>query len=119
MMLVTSTVRRLVVVVVYYHISAMSSKQRIMVLLYEVLSNEDALADKPIAILFNKLDLVGDPQTTLHIFYNILRIDDLKNKNNTWAKLVLLSGTALDTSCNSGSVKTACDWIVDSGLLQY
>jgi GTPase SAR1 family protein len=93
--------------------SDMGSLASSLVLLYEVLSNETALKEKPLAILFNKLDLVGDPQTTLNVFYNTLRIDDLISRSSTWKHLVLLSGTALDIN---GSAKAVRDWILDSQL---
>ena len=68
------------------------------VLLYEILSNREFIIKKPIAILFNKLDLVGDPRVTLPIIYNTLRIDDLLRRNKDWSRLVVLAGSSLDVS---------------------
>ena len=64
-----------------------------LVLLYEVQACRQTLEGKPFAILFNKLDLVGD-RNSIAIVYNVLRIDDMLD-NEADGGLVLLSGSSL------------------------
>jgi GTPase SAR1 family protein len=71
-----------------------------LVLLHEVLSNRLSLLNKPFAILFNKIDIVSDP-STIAVFYNVLRIEDLQNENCDALNIVLLSGSSLGSNSSA------------------
>ena len=64
-----------------------------LVLLYEVLANRRHFRNKPFAILFNKVDLVCDPNS-IAVVYNTLRIGDLIEDENDLTT-VILSGSSL------------------------
>ena len=75
-----------------------------LVLLHEMLSNKATITGKPFAILFNKMDLVGDP-STVAVMYNLLRIEDLQRENMDDLNIVLLSGSSLSKTSSAYCVR--------------
>jgi GTPase SAR1 family protein len=94
-------------------VSDLGSLASSFVLLYEVLSNKEYLANKPLAILLNKLDLVGDPSTSIPIVYHTLRIDDLQRCGVDFPQITVLAGSALDLHSSPTCVR---QWILDKHL---
>lgn len=90
-----------------------------LVLLYEILSNKKAIINKPFAILFNKLDLVGD-LSNISIVSNTLRIDDLLHRNNDWKdNLILLSGSSISDECSSDGGEECSFHCVKEWILSF
>ena len=82
------------------------------VLLYEVLTHAHHVANKPAAVLLNKLDLVGDAAAALPTVSNVLRLDDLRR---AFPRLHILAGSAVDRlrGCAAECVKT---WLLGEQL---
>lgn len=94
-------------------VSDLGSLASSFVLLYEVLANKEYLANKPLAILLNKLDLVGDPATSIPIVYHSLRIGDLQRCHIDFPQITVLAGSALDLHSSAECVR---QWILDKHL---